>query len=269
MCVEGRERKVESVCWLAAFLCVSPSPRSTPPPVNIAAALAATGVRVGLLDADLHGPSTPRLLGVVGTTPATHPTTGALLPVANYGVRTLSMGLLLEEGAAAVWRGPMVMSALETLTRKADWSGTDLLIIDTPPGTGDAHLSLAQRLPLVGAVVVTTPSSLSADDASRGARAWAAAGVRVLGVIENMAGHVCASCGARDDVFGEAGPAGDAVAAAAGAPVFARVPLSGPLRAAGDDGAPVVVADPGSPAAGELRRAAAAVWAAVQAAKQG
>lgn len=245
---------------------MTPTPFFHSTSVNLAAALAAAGVRVGLLDADVHGPSTPRLLNVAGASPATSPT-GALLPVANYGVRTLSMGLLMREGAAAVWRGPMVMSALETLTRKADWSGTDLLIIDTPPGTGDAHLSLAQRLPLVGAVVVTTPSSLSADDAARGAAAWAAAGVRVLGVVENMAGHVCSACGARDDVFGAAGPAGDAVAAAAGAPVLARVPLSGSLRQAGDEGAPVVIADPDSVAAAELRAAADAVWRSVQAAK--
>jgi ATP-binding protein involved in chromosome partitioning len=227
-------------------------------------------VRVGLLDADVHGPSIPRLLGLASAGRPATDAAGRLLPLTNYGVRALSMGFLVDPGDAVVWRGPMVMSALETLTRKADWAGTDLLLIDMPPGTGDAVLSLAQRLPLTGALVVTTPSAVAVDDAARGARAWGAAGVGVLGLVQNMAGHVCGACGARDDVFGEGeGGAADAGSPLAGVPVLARVPLAGPVRASGDGGAPIVVTAPDSVAAVEFGRAAGAVWEAVQRAKEG
>lgn len=162
------------------------------------------------------------------------------------------MGNLVNEGAAAVWRGPMVMSAIETLTRKADWRGTDVLVLDMPPGTGDAHLSVAQRLPLAGAVAVTTPQLVALDDVRRGARGWEAAGVRLLGVVENMSGFACSGCGKVDDIFGggDGGGGGGgggggseeaSVAALLGAPLLASVPLSRALRVSCDEGRPLVL----------------------------
>lgn len=220
-------------------------------------------MRVGLLDADVHGPSVPRLLGLSAAPQPSLDSSNRLVPLRNYGVRALSMGMLIEPAKAALWRGPMVMSAIETLTRRADWGGTDLLLLDMPPGTGDAHLSVAQRLPLVGAVVVTTPSSVAADDAARGAAAWAAAGVPILGVVENMGPAACAACGAEGSVFGEGGAAALAAAGLA-APLLATVPLEAAVRARGDEGAPVVVSAPDSAAAAAFRRAAEAVWAAAR-----
>ena len=170
-------------------------------------------------------------------------------------LRSLSMGNLVDEGAAAVWRGPMVMSAIETLTRKADWRGTDVLVLDMPPGTGDAHLSVAQRLPLAGAVAVATPQRVALDDVRRGARGWEAAGVRLLGVVENMSGFACSGCGKVEDIFGGGsgsgggsrsgggdGSEGESESAALlGAPLLARVPLSRALRVSCDEGRPLVL----------------------------
>ena len=196
-------------------------------------------------------------------------------PLPNNPLRSLSMGTLVDEGAAAVWRGPMVMSAIETLTRKADWRGTDVLVIDMPPGTGDAHLSVAQRLPLAGAVAVATPQRVALDDVLRGARGWEAAGVRLLGFVENMSGFACSGCGKVEDIFGGGGggsgssgsESGSESEALLGAPLLARVPLSRALRVSCDEGRPLVLlseeereADKGARASAEaLERVAARV----------
>lgn len=246
--------------------------------VNLAAALARSGLRAAVLDADVHGPSVPRLLGLAGKRAEVDPLTGKIVPLQSDffklkgggagsaaatsppplhpPLRSLSMGNLVAEGAAAVWRGPMVMSALETLTRQADWRGTDVLVIDMPPGTGDAHLSVAQRLPLAGAVAVATPQRVAIDDVRRGARGWGAAGVKVLGVVENMSGFACSGCGKVDDIFGGGGSGGsgsgsqssgesdesdESAAALLGAPLLARVPLSRALRVSCDEGRPLVL----------------------------
>jgi ATP-binding protein involved in chromosome partitioning len=233
---------------------------------NLAAALAARSLKIGLLDADVAGPSVPTMLGLDdGRKPDIEEGSGLLIPRrSSHGVFALSTGFLLPRGGAAVWRGPMVMSALGTLTRRGAWSGLDALVVDLPPGTGDAHLSIAQALPLAGAVVVTTPGAVALSDAARGAAMWSAAGVRVLGVVENMAGYACPACGHRDDVFGAGGGGeGQGGADSLGLPILGRVPLVAAVRAGGDAGAPVVVSDPASPAGVALTRVAAAVAAAV------
>jgi ATP-binding protein involved in chromosome partitioning len=218
--------------------------------VNLAVALARSGLSASILDADVHGPSVPRLLGLAGRRAEVDPASGKLVPLLCRGglVRSLSMGNLVDEGAAAVWRGPMVMSALETLTRQADWRGTDVLVLDMPPGTGDAHLSVAQRLPLAGALAVTTPQRVAVDDVRRGARGWSAAGVRLLGVVENMSGFACSGCGRVEDVFGGGGGGGEGedegeseASRLLGAPLLARVPLSRALRVSCDEGRPLVL----------------------------
>ena len=235
--------------------------------VNLAVALSRSGLRTSLVDADVHGPSVPRLLGLAGRRAEVDDRTGKIIPLesscsggsgssgsgkpSSFPLRSLSMGNLVDEGAAAVWRGPMVMSAIETLTRKADWRGTDVLVIDMPPGTGDAHLSVAQRLPLAGAIAVTTPQRVALDDVARGVRGWEAAGVRLLGVVENMSGFACSGCGRVDDVFGggigeengseKSETAASSAAALLGAPLLASVPLSRALRVSCDRGEPIVL----------------------------
>lgn len=215
--------------------------------VNLAVALSRSGLRVSILDADVHGPSVPRLLGLAGKRAEVDAESGKIVPLQSHGgLRSLSMGNLVNEGAAAVWRGPMVMSAIETLTRKADWRGTDVLVLDMPPGTGDAHLSVAQRLPLAGAVAVTTPQRVALDDVRRGARGWEAAGVKLLGVVENMSGFACSGCGKVDDIFGggkdgESGKSETSASTLLGAPLLASVPLSRALRVSCDEGRPLVL----------------------------
>jgi ATP-binding protein involved in chromosome partitioning len=249
--------------------------------VNVAAALAAAGsargpgaarrpLRVGLLDADVAGPSVPAMLGLDDGVKPDLDEGGRLVPrMSAHGVASLSTGYLLPAGRAAVWRGPMVMSALGTLSRRGAWEGCDVLLVDLPPGTGDAHLSLAQTLPLAGAVVVTTPQPIATADAARGAAMWTAAGVRVLGVVENMAGYACPACGHHYDVFGPAGGGGGGGegrgggADSLGLPVLGRVPLMSAVRVGGDAGAPVVLTDPDSAAGVALRKVASAVAAAV------
>jgi ATP-binding protein involved in chromosome partitioning len=227
---------------------------------NLAAALAARlGLRVGLLDADVHGPSVPTLLGLGAARPAAD-AAGRLAPLRAHGVAALSVGSLLPAARAAVWRGPLVMSALETLF-KADWGALDVLLIDMPPGTGDAQLSVAQRLRVAGAVVVSTPQDLALIDARRGVDMWRQAGVPVLGVIENMSHFVCGGCGAEHAVFGRGGAA--AAAAEMGLPLLAEVPLEAGVRAASDAGAPAVLGERG-PAAEALAGAAERLWAQLQ-----
>jgi len=228
--------------------------------VNLAAALVRRGRdtgatttpprAIGLLDADVSGPSIPRMLGLEGAGKPEVDEEGRLVPLVSptTGVRALSTGFLMKKGGAAVWRGPMAMSALATLTGRGDWAGLDALVVDLPPGTGDVPLSLAQTVALAGVVIVTTPQEVSLEDAARGAAMWAAAGVRVLGVVENMAGYACPCCGHRDWVFGGEEEAEDGKSRLLGLPLLGRVPLVTGVREGSDGGAPVVVTDPASPA---------------------
>ena len=223
--------------------------------VNLAVALAQDGRRVGLLDADVHGPSVPRMLGV---TSKPEVVSGQMIPVVAFGVRALSLGLMVDQDAAMIWRGPMVMGALEQLMGQAAWGVLDVMIVDMPPGTGDAQLTMAQRVDLAGAVIVSTPQDIALIDARRGVRMFEKTGVPVLGLVENMSVFCCPNCGHATELFGHGGARREA--ATLGVPFLGEVPLLLDVRTAGDAGAPVVAAAPESPAALAFRAIARAVW---------
>ena len=223
--------------------------------VNLAVALAQDGRRVGLLDADVHGPSVPRMLGV---TVKPDIVAGHMVPVETFGVRALSIGMMVDQDAAMIWRGPMVMGALEQLMGQTDWGVLDIMIVDMPPGTGDAQLTMAQRVRLAGAVIVSTPQDIALIDARRGVRMFEKTGVKVLGLVENMSVFCCPNCGHRSELFGHGGARREAEAL--GVPFLGEVPLLLDIRTAGDDGAPVVASAPTSPAAEAFRGIARAVW---------
>ena len=232
---------------------------------NLAAALAAGGTRVGLLDADIYGPSQGRLLGVAeGSKPAVKGE--RLAPLEAHGVRCMSMSFVTSARTPAVWRGPMASGALQQLLMQTDWGELDMLLIDMPPGTGDIQLTLAQRAPLAGSVIVTTPQELALLDARKGIEMFRKVQVPALGVIENMSGHVCPKCGHEEATFGSGG--GARVAEEYGVPVLARLPLDARLGALADAGKPVVVAEPGSPASLAFKAAAQALLAAAAPARQ-
>ena len=212
--------------------------------VNLAVALAQTGLRVGLIDADIHGPSLPRMLGASGK-PGLRDKT--MIPVEAFGLKCMSMGFLVPEEQAMIWRGPMVMGALSQILGQTDWGALDVMVVDMPPGTGDAQLTLSQRVDLAGAVIVSTPQDIALLDARRGVAMFEKVGVRILGVVENMSFFECPHCGGRTDVFGHGGA--QAEAAKLGVPFLGTVPLLMDVRAAGDAGVPVVVGAPDSAAA--------------------
>ena len=222
--------------------------------VNLALALAARGAAVGLLDADIYGPSVALMLGVGdGTRPETRGGK-ALLPVEAHGLRTMSMAYLANERTPMVWRGPMAGGALVQMLEQTDWGVLDYLIVDMPPGTGDIQLTLAQKAPLAGAVIVTTPQDLALLDARKGIEMFAKVNVPVLGIVENMAMHVCSECGHSEAIFGEEG--GERIAAEYGVEVLARLPLERMIRERTDSGEPVVVSAPDSGAAAAYLAAA-------------
>ncbi len=214
--------------------------------INLALAIAATGKKVGLLDADIYGPSQPRLAGVKDKK-TTQDENGRIIPVEAHGLKIMSMGFLVDEEAPMIWRGPMVQSALLQMIRDVVWDGLDVLVIDLPPGTGDIHLTLAQRVPLSGGVVVSTPQDIALIDARKGLELFRKVAVPVLGIIENMSYFVCPECGHREDIFGHGGAAADA--ARLGVPFLGEIPLHARIRELSDAGNPVVVADPSSPQA--------------------
>ena len=217
---------------------------------NLAVALAAQGWRVGLLDADIYGPSVPTLVGAHGHKPAAPG--GGFQPFDAYGIRAMSIGFLVEPQKAMIWRGPMVTGALNQLLRDTRWGPLDCLIVDMPPGTGDIALSLAQQTPLSGAVVVTTPQDLALIDVRKAAAMFQAVNVPVLGMVENMSGFVCPHCGETTDIFGHGG--GEREAAATGVPFLGRIALAMAVREASDAGAPVALSEG---AVGEAYRAIA------------
>jgi ATP-binding protein involved in chromosome partitioning len=211
---------------------------------NLALALAGLGLSVGLLDADIYGPSVPKLFGLVGRSPelADEKT---ILPIEVAGIRVMSIGFLVDEEAPMIWRGPMVMSALTQLLRDVAWGELDVLVVDMPPGTGDAQLTLAQQVPLAGAVVVSTPQDLALIDARRGVAMFEKVDVPILGIVENMSYFVCPNCGARHDVFAHGGARAEA--ARLGVPFLGEIPLTMAIREGSDGGRPVVIADPDGP----------------------
>ncbi|MCE8518329.1 Mrp/NBP35 family ATP-binding protein [Ruegeria pomeroyi] len=219
---------------------------------NLACALAAEGRRVGLLDADVYGPSQPRMLGVSGR-PAS-PDGKTILPLRNHGVTMMSMGLMTNEGQAVVWRGPMLMGALQQMMNQVQWGGLDVLIVDLPPGTGDVQLTLSQKFAVDGAIVVSTPQDVALIDARKGIDMFRQLKTPILGMIENMSTHICSNCGHEEHVFGHGGVAAEAEKL--GVPLLGEIPLHLDIRVAADGGAPIVVSKPDSPQAEAFRRIA-------------
>ena len=210
--------------------------------INLALAVAATGRSVGILDADIYGPSLPRLIGQ-NQKPQT--SGNKIIPIPAWGLQTMSIGYLVAEESPTIWRGPMVMSALEQMLRDVAWDNLDMLIIDMPPGTGDAQLTLSQRAALSGAVIVSTPQDLALIDARKGLNMFRKVNVPVLGIIENMSHFICPDCGSQHDVFGHGGAAAEATRI--GAPFLGEIPLEMKIRETSDAGTPIVASDPNSP----------------------
>jgi ATP-binding protein involved in chromosome partitioning len=220
--------------------------------VNLALALAAEGARVGVLDADIYGPSIPRMLGIKGKPDTTDGQ--KIVPKTAHGVQAMSIGFMIEEDTPMIWRGPMVTQALQQLLNETHWNGLDYLFIDLPPGTGDIQLTLCQRVPVSGAVIVTTPQDIALLDARKALRMFEKVEVPVLGIVENMAIHVCSNCGHAEHVFGQGG--GQSMAEQYGVPLLGSLPLAMHIREQADSGTPTVVAAPDSPAAGLYREIA-------------
>lgn len=223
---------------------------------NLSVALAKDGWRVGVLDADIYGPSAPRLFGLRAKPEVVDK---RIVPLEAFGLRIMSIGLLVEEDTAMIWRGPMVMSAINQMLREVAWGELDCLVVDMPPGTGDAQLTMAQAVPLAGAVVVSTPQDLALIDARRGVAMFRKVNVPVLGVVENMSYFACPHCGRRTDLFGHGGARREAERQ--GVPFLGEAPLAMAIREASDAGRPIVAADPDSPLAQAFMAIAANVKA--------
>jgi ATP-binding protein involved in chromosome partitioning len=228
--------------------------------VNLALALKVQGLKVGIMDADIYGPSQPRLMGLKGRP---EPLGGRVLkPLERYGVKVMSIGFLVEEETPMIWRGPMVMSALTQMLREVAWGDLDVLIVDMPPGTGDAQLTMAQQVPLAGAVIVSTPQDLSLIDARKGLNMFRRVDVPVLGIVENMSTFICPHCGTRTDIFGHGGA--EAEAARIGVPFLGGVPLHSAIRQLSDAGTPVVAVEPEGEHAQIFAAIARRVWQGVK-----
>ncbi len=226
--------------------------------VNLAVSLANNGASVSLLDADIYGPNVPMMMGV---NERPHSLNNRIQPVMGHGVKLMSMGFLIDEGAPVIWRGPMIHSALRQFLGEVDWGDPDYLVVDLPPGTGDASLSLAQSLSLTGVVIITTPQDVALADVSKSIAMFDQLEVPVLGVVENMSYFTCEHCGQRTDIFGHGG--GQAMAERMKVPFLGEVPLDTVVRAGGDSGNPVVVSNPESPAAQAIAQIASKVAATI------
>jgi ATP-binding protein involved in chromosome partitioning len=224
--------------------------------VNLALALKANGLRVGLLDADIYGPSMPRLFGLSGKPEMVDANT--LRPMENYGVKVMSIGFLVDEETPMIWRGPMVQSALTQMMRDVAWGPLDIMVVDMPPGTGDAQLTMAQQVPLAGAVIVSTPQDLALIDARKGLNMFRRVNVPVLGIVENMSYFLCPHCGGRSDIFSHGG--GEQEARRLDVPFLGGVPLDMKIRETSDEGRPIVASSPDSDHAKIYRDIATNVW---------
>jgi ATP-binding protein involved in chromosome partitioning len=224
---------------------------------NLALALQAEGARVGVLDADIYGPSQPRMLGLKGKPQTTD--NRRIVPMQAHGLQVMSIGVLVEVDQAMIWRGPMATQALQQMLNETLWQDLDFLIVDLPPGTGDIQLTLAQRIPVAGAITVTTPQEVAVDDVRRAVAMFAKVKIPVLGVIENMSTHICSNCGHEDDIFGRGG--GQRIAEETGLAYFGQLPLQAELGRSTDEGAPIVAADPTHPVAVRFRELARKVAA--------
>ncbi|MET1415260.1 Mrp/NBP35 family ATP-binding protein [Roseibium sp. HPY-6] len=227
---------------------------------NLALGMAANGLKVGVLDADIYGPSVPRLFNVSGRPESV---SGRVLkPLEGYGIKVMSMGFMVEEETPMIWRGPMVISALTQMLREVAWGDLDVLVVDMPPGTGDAQLTMAQQVPLAGAVIVSTPQDLALIDARKGLNMFKRVDVPVLGIIENMSYFLCPDCGSRHDIFGHGGARAEATRLAV--PFLGEIPLTMKIRETSDAGTPIVVSDPEGPVAAIYKQIAAQVVSAIE-----
>ena len=224
--------------------------------VNIALGLAAGGHKVGLLDADIYGPSMPRMMGISGRPASADGKT--LDPMENFGIKVMSMGFLVEEDTPMIWRGPMVQSALEQMMRDVNWGDLDVLVVDMPPGTGDIQLTLAQKVPLTGSVIVSTPQDIALLDARKGLNMFRKVDVPVFGLVENMSYYVCPKCGDRAEIFGHGGARAEAERM--GMDFLGEVPLHIAIRETSDNGSPIVVSDPNSEHAKAYKAIADQIW---------
>ena len=210
--------------------------------VNLAAALSGLGQRVGILDADIYGPSLPTMLGLSGR-PQVAET--KVFPLERHGLRVMSMGFFLDDSSPVIWRGPLVTGLLRQFLKDVQWGELDVLVVDLPPGTGDAPLTLVQQVPLAGGVVVTTPQDVSVIDVERGIAMFNQVNTPVLGIVENMSAYICPHCGTRDELFGSGG--GARLAQQFGVPVLGRIPIVAAVRESGDAGTPIVIGQPDHP----------------------
>ncbi len=223
---------------------------------NLALGLRANGLRVGVLDADIYGPSMPRMLGISGRPRSRDGKT--LIPMENYGLKCMSMGFLVPEDTPMIWRGPMVMSALQQMLREVEWGELDIMVVDMPPGTGDAQLTMAQQVPLAGAVIVSTPQDIALLDARKGLNMFKQVEVPVLGIVENMSYFLCPHCGGRSEIFSHGGARQEAERL--GTEFLGEVPLDLKIRETSDRGTPITVAEPDNPHAQVFRQMAARIW---------
>ena len=228
---------------------------------NLSLALRALGNTVGLLDADIYGPSQQMMLGIEGR-PQIDERDEKIVPMENHGVKTMSLGLITDPDTPVIWRGPMVMKALDQFLTDVKWGELDFMVIDLPPGTGDAQLTLTQKVPLTGAVIVTTPQDVALIDARKGLAMFRKVNVPVLGIVENMSYYICQHCGERTEIFGHGG--GKKTAEMLGVPFLGEVPIDPQVVIGGDTGAPIVVSHPQSPAAQAFREIAAKVVAQIE-----
>ena len=224
--------------------------------VNLALALKSLGHKVGLLDSDIYGPSQPRMMGISGK--PSSPDGRRLLPLENYGIKVMSIGFMVAEDTPMIWRGPMVMSAINQMLRDVEWGELDILVVDLPPGTGDAQLTMAQQVPLAGAVIVSTPQDIALLDARKGLNMFRKVDVPVLGIIENMSYFLCPHCGERSDIFSHGGARREAEKL--GVDFLGEIPLDMAIRETSDGGHPIVVSAPQSAHAKTYRAIAEQVW---------
>ncbi|MEM9059831.1 MAG: Mrp/NBP35 family ATP-binding protein [Pseudomonadota bacterium] len=247
--VEPEDKRIPGVSNVIAIASGKGGVGKSTVSANLAVALAAAGKRVGLLDADVYGPSQPRMMGISGRPSSPDGTT--ILPLRNHGVTTMSIGFMVPEGEAVIWRGPMLMGALQQLLSQVQWGRLDALLIDLPPGTGDVQLTLSQKAEVTGAVIVSTPQDIALLDARKALDMFHKTNTPVLGFVENMSTHICSKCGHEEHIFGHGGA--EAEADRIGVPFLGAIPLDLSIRRAGDDGAPIVAAQPDSPQAGAFR----------------
>jgi ATP-binding protein involved in chromosome partitioning len=261
---QGKESIIPDVKYVIAVSSGKGGVGKSTVAVNLAVAMALTGAKVGLLDADIYGPNIPMMMGV---TKPPEQKDGKIAPAESHGVKLISMGFFVPEDTAVVWRGPMVHTAIQQLFRDVLWGELDYLLIDLPPGTGDAQLTLTQLVPLTGAITVTTPQEVALHDVRKGMMMFQKVNVPLLGIVENMSYFLCGHCGERTEIFSHGG--GERAAAKLGVPFLGRIPIDPAIRDGGDSGLPIVVADPASPQSAAFRDIAQKIIAEVSSAGKG